>query len=225
MRATRLCGSAPFILVLSCLSGCAYEGGGYWPAGTAAFLQDRDAPRVLAEVPPEQRAVVKRRSLTIPNHTPVTVIDDPAYDALSRNSPRSESPTDPVRVRVTRGVDQEIELIARRQDLALSPEPEPSASSILAISFWFLVAGTATRWPLETLVLKWKHRREVDRDDIAIFAPVRAQSLHLTPRRSTPIADRSDAECDQWLAWVAAMTARRKLRCVNSCRRTAAPSH
>lgn len=123
MRSTRFSPLLAVILVVSHTSGCSYDAGVYWPAGTAATLADRSAPRVLAGVPPEQRALVKRRSLALPNGTPVTVVDDPAYRALSGKAIRSALPEDLVRVRVTTGVDQPVELLVRRQDVAVSPGP------------------------------------------------------------------------------------------------------
>ena len=215
MRSIRLCGWVSSILVLSWASGCAYEDGGYWPAGTAALLQDRDAPRVLGRVPTEQRAIVKRRSMAIPNNTRVTVVDDPAYRALSQDPTRTDSLRDHVRVKVATGVDQEVELIVRRQDLAPAPDPNDT-SEFLPILFLVLIATAATVSFIETVALRWKRRREFNRDEITIYARARVESLTQTPRRPTRVTDRGDTECDQWLAWVAAMTARRKLRCMDS---------
>lgn len=226
MRSIRLCGWVSFILVLSCASGCAYyyyDGGVYWPAGTAALLQDRDAPRVLARVPTEQRAIVKRRSLAIPNNTRVTVVDDPAYRALSQNPTRSDSLRDLVRVKVMTGVDQEVELMVRRQDLAPAPDPNETSSAFPPIFFLVLIATAATVSFIEKVALRWKRRREFNRDEITIYARARVESSTQTPRRPIRVTDRGDTECDQWLAWVAAMTARRKLRCMDSLSRATTP--
>jgi hypothetical protein len=179
---------------------------------------------VLGRVPTEQRAIVKRRSMAIPNNTRVTVVDDPAYSALSQNPTRTDSLRDHVRVKVTTGVDQEVELIVRRQDLAPAPDPNETSSEFLPIFFLVLIATAATVSFIETVALKWKRRREFNRDEITIYARARVESLTQTPRRPTRVTDRGDTECDQWLAWVAAMTARRKLRCMNSLSRAATPS-
>ena len=146
MRSIRRLGLVAVLFAMSCTSGCAYDAGVFWPPGTAATLADRSAPRVLAEVPPEQRAIVKRRSLAIPNGTPVTVVDDPAYRPLTRNAIRSALPEDLVRVRVTTGVDQPIELLVRRQDVAVSPGPKESSSAWLPISLLILIATAVTVW-------------------------------------------------------------------------------
>ena len=84
------------------VSGCGSAVDVYWPPGTSAVLCDRDAPRVLAKVPIEQRAMIKRRSLAIANNTPVAIVEDPSYRARSRSATRSESPDILVRVRVMR---------------------------------------------------------------------------------------------------------------------------
>ena len=222
MRSIRVSGWVSFILVLSCSSGCGYDEGDHWATGTAAWLKDRDAPRVLGRVPTEQRAIAKRRSLAFPNNTRVTVVDDPAYRALSKDPTRSDSLRDHVRVKVTTGVDQEVELIVRRQDLAPTPGPNDTSLAFLLIVFLapilflVLIALAATVSSIETVALRWKRRREFNRDEITIYARARVESLTQTPRRPTRVTDRGDTECDQWLAWVAAMTARRKLRCMDS---------
>ena len=74
-------------------------------------------------------------------------------------------------------------------------------------------------WSIETLVLKITERRKGQPDAVTIRSSATPGSRVLTPERRVPIADRSQIECDQWLAWVAAMTARRKLRRVKSCAR------
>jgi hypothetical protein len=219
LRSIRLSLLFAVILVVSHASGCAYDTGVYWPPGTAATLADRSAPRVLTEVPPEQRAIVKRRSLAISNGTPVTVVDDPAYRPLARKAIRSALPEDLVRVRVTKGVDQAIELLVRRQDVAVAPEPKVSSSAWLPICFLILVATAVTVWSVDTLVHRWKRRRGVSRDEIMIDACAPVGPPKLTPRPTNRLTDRGDAERDQWHAWVAGMTVRRKLRCLDSCRR------
>jgi hypothetical protein len=225
MRSIRRLGLVAVLFAMSCTSGCAYDAGVFWPPGTAATLADRSAPRVLAEVPPEQRAIVKRRSLAIPNGTPVTVVDDPAYRPLTRNAIRSALPEDLVRVRVTTVVDQPIELLVRRQDVAVSPGPKESSSAWLPISLLILIATAVTVWLVDTLMRTWKRRHDVNRDEITIDTSARVGPHKLIPRPTTRVADRGDAECDQWVAWIAGMTVRRKLRCLGSCRRFPTTSH
>jgi hypothetical protein len=104
LRSMRLSGSVAVILVVSPGCGCAYDGDPHWP-GTDAILVDRDFPRALARVPIDQRASVHRRSMAITNNTPVIIVDDPAYPALARGPASSDSSRDPVRVRVTMGVN------------------------------------------------------------------------------------------------------------------------
>ena len=128
MRLFRLSSPAVLIFVVNHASGCGSPGADVCcPTGTAVVLQDRDAPRVLADVAIDYRAIVKRRSLAIANNTSVIIAEDPAFRTLSWNPPGTLSPTDPVRVRMTQGVDQAVELIVRRQDLAL-PGPRPGRS-------------------------------------------------------------------------------------------------
>ncbi len=170
MGSIRRSGLVFVILIVSFVSGCGYDADVYWPAGTEATLQDRYAPRVLAAVPTDQRAIVKRRSLAIPNNTPVTIVDDPAYRALSQKPTSSESSKVLVRVRWTEGVDQEIELIVRRQDVTLLPGPKESLSAFLPIAFLILIAIAVTVWSVETLALTRKHQRDVNRDEITIYS-------------------------------------------------------
>jgi hypothetical protein len=216
--AIRHTGIVAVIIIASHASGCGSAAEVYWPAGTAAFVRDCDAPRVLAEVPVEQRAIVKRRSLAFANNTPVTVLVDPAYGALSRGATRFNNP---VRVRMTKEFHQGNEVIVRRQDLVLPPGLNESLAPILPISFLVLIAAATTLWSVEKLALTLKYRREANHDEITIHPSERVGSRSLTPTRRTQITDRNDSECDQWLAWVAAMTARRKVRCMISCRRSA----
>ena len=224
MRSVRLSRLAAVIVVVSHGSGCG-SSEVYLPTGTAAMLQDRDAPRVLARVPIEQRANVKRRSLTLMNTTPVTILDDPAKPERSLSSSSSQTPNDPVGVKVANGTYQGIEVRVRRRDLTLPSGPNENLAAFLPISFLILIATAAVLWSIEALVLALKSRRKGTRDEITIDADARFGSHTLTPRRTNRITDRGDRECDQWLAWVAAMTARRKLRCMDSCRRFTVTSH
>jgi hypothetical protein len=212
LRYLRLSSLAYVILIVSHASGCGSSAVNL-PAGTPALLLDRDAPRVLADVPPEQRAIAKRRSLAIVKGTPVAVLEDPAYRALSRNSTRFGTPNDPVRVRVTDGIHQGIEVNVRRQDLTFPNGPDQNLPAFLAIAFVILIASAATICCFETLALALKRRRKVNRTEIMFEAGSTSSNQILIPRRTNRITDRGDSECDQWLAWVAAMTARRKLRC------------
>jgi hypothetical protein len=223
LRAIRSSGLPAIVLIVSHGCGCA-TGDVYWPTGTAAILQDRNAPRVFAEVPDEHRGMIKRRSLLIANYTPVTVLDDPTYRALSPSATRPESPIDPVRVRVTKGIDQGSEVIVRRQYLALPTGPNEKFTASLPIVFLILIATAAILWSLEKLVLTLKSRRAVNRGELTIYPGARVGSRSLKPQQRTRITDRGEKECDQWLAWVATMTSRRRLRCINSCRRPAATS-
>jgi hypothetical protein len=164
LRAIRSSGLPAIVLIVSHGCGCA-TGDVYWPTGTAAILQDRNAPRVFAEVPDEHRGMIKRRSLLIANCTPVTVLDDPTYRALSPSATRPESPIDPVRVRVTKGIDQGSEVIVRRQYLALPTGPNEKFTASLPIVFLILIATAAILWSLEKLVRTLKSRRAVNRGE------------------------------------------------------------
>ena len=160
MRSIRVSGWVSFILVLSCASGCAYqEGEVYGPAGTAAWLKDRDAPRVLGRVPNGTASHSKRRTLAFPNNTRVTIVDDPAYRALSQDPTRSDSLRDPVRVKVASGVEPEVKLIVRRQDLTPTLGPNDASSaflpifSLVLIFFLVLIATAATASSVETVAI------------------------------------------------------------------------
>jgi hypothetical protein len=225
LRSIRLSGPIAVILVVSHASGCGPAPNVYLPPGTAVVVQSPDAKRVVARVPVEDRAIVKRRSLAITNNTAVTIVDDPAYPALPTGSTSSQSPFDPVRVRITAGVNQGIEVIVRRQDISLPIEPSENVSVFLPIAVLVLVAAAAALWSIETLVLLRKNRREVHRDKLTMYSSARVRSCTPTPKQKTRITDRGDRECDNWLGTVAAMTARRKVRCTTSCRRSAATSH
>jgi hypothetical protein len=74
VRSIRISAAITLILILVQVLGCA-TGSAFWPAGAAVILVDQNARRVLAEVPVDQRAIVKRRSLFITNQTPAVVID------------------------------------------------------------------------------------------------------------------------------------------------------
>jgi hypothetical protein len=127
-------------------------------------------------------------------------------------------------VKVTTGVDQEVELIVRRQDLAPAPGPNKTSSAFLPNFFLVLIATAATVSSIVTVAFRWKRRREFNRDEITNCARAGVESLTQTPKRPTQVTDRGDTECDPWLAWVAAMTVRRKLRCINSLSRATTPS-
>ena len=143
MQSIHLLGLMAVILVVSYASGCAGDADVSWSTGTPALLQDRDAPRVLARVPLEQRAAVRRRSLTIPNGTPVVIVDDPASRTLAGGSIRSEPPDERVRVVIAKGEGEGTEVIVRRQDLAFRPGPNEPPSLFLPILILSLMT-TAT---------------------------------------------------------------------------------
>ena len=225
MRSIRLSGPIAVILVVSHASGCGSDATNVnWSAGTAAVLRDPYAPRVMARVPTEQRAVVKHRSLAITNNTPVTILDDPAYGALPRGSTGSEPPTTPVLVRVEQGIDQGIEVLVRRGDLTFPAGPDEDWSVFLQISVYILFAAAATLWCIETLVLALKNRLKGMRDQVTIDSRAWRRSFKPAPKPITRISDRGARECNHWLTSVAAMTARSKVRCVNSRRRSGATS-
>ena len=163
LRSMRLTGPFALIfLVVTQASGC---GNGAvdvnWPAGTAAIVQDRGAPRVLAVVPIDQRESVKRRSLSITNKTPVIIVDDPAYRALSPGSANSTRPQSPVRVRLTEGAGQGVELFIRRQDLAPQPEPDRAWLAYMPVFLLVFIATAAVLSTIETLALALRNRRRV----------------------------------------------------------------
>ena len=169
---------------------------------------------VLATVPIEQRETIKRRSLAIPNDTPVIVLDDPDYRALARNTSGFQSPKEPVLVRITKGVDQGRELIVRRQDLT-GPEPRSGLLSRVTVCFFTLIGAAAALSSIETLVLKLRARRESDFPELTIGRDSRPGRLGYPRKPATRISDRGKRECDQWLASVADLTFRRKARCLN----------
>jgi hypothetical protein len=225
LRSIRLSGPIAVILAVSHASGCGSDPKAYLPPGTATVVQNRDAKRVLARVPADYRAIVKRRSLAITNDTPVTIVNDPAYRALAPGSTGSQSPYDPVRIRITTGVDQGMEVMVRRQDITLPIEPSEKLAAFLPIAGLLLVAAAAALCSMETLVLLLKNSREVHRHEVTIYSSARVGLCKPTPRLRARITERGDRECDDWLASVAEMTARRKVRCANACRRLAATSH
>jgi hypothetical protein len=225
MRAIRLSGPIAVILIVGYASGCGYVASATWPTGTAAVVQGPNAKRVLARVPAEERSIVKRRSLAITNNTPVSIVDDPAYGAVSPGSTSPQTPFDPVLVRITTGVDQGIEVIVRRQDISLPIEPSENVFVFLPMAVLILVATASALWSIETLVLLLKHRREVRRDELTMHSSAWVRTFMPTPKQTTRMTDRGDRECGDWLGTVAAMTARRKVRCTNSCRRSAATFH
>jgi hypothetical protein len=156
----------------------------------------------------------------LPHHA----VDSTLPECVVHYPTRFDSLRDPVRVKVTTGVDQEVELIVRRQDLAPAPDPIQTSSAFLRIFFFVLIATAATVSSIEPVALWWKRRREFNRDEITIYAHARVECPTQTPRRPIRVADRGETECDQWLAWVAATTARRKLRCIDSRSRATTPS-
>ena len=78
-------------------------------------------------------------------------------------------------MKVTTGVEQEVELIVRRQDLApmLGANDTSSAFlpifSLVLIFFLVLIATAATVSTVETVALWWKRRREFNRDELTIY--------------------------------------------------------
>ena len=177
MRSIRTSCTLAVILVVSQGCGCASDEVAYWPIATRAMIKDRDAPRVLATVPIEQRETIKRRSLAIPNDTPVIVIDDLTtrrLGGIASNDPLVRRPAGfqlfayPVRVRVTTGVDQGTEVNVRRQDLALPTTPNESRSALVPISLMILMAAAAAFWLIETLALRITERRKGQPDAVTI---------------------------------------------------------
>lgn len=215
LRSIRLSGPIALIFVVSHASGCGNAVDVNWPTGTEAIVQDRGAQRVLAEVPIDQRESVKRRTLSITNKTPVIVVDDPADRVLSLGSASSGLPQSLVRVRVTEGADHGIELIVRRQDLAPRPEPDEARLAFLPIFFFFIATAVALS-TIETLALALRNRRKVIRNRLTHHSSATVGRHGLIQKQRNRVPERGGDECDQWLAWVAALNARRKLRCAKS---------
>jgi hypothetical protein len=222
MRPIRLSGSVALIFVVTHASGCGNAVDVSWPAGTEAIVQDRGAQRVLAAVPIDQRESVKRRTVSITNKTPVIIVDDPAYRVLSPGSASSMLPQSAVRVRATEGADQGVELIVRRQDLAPRPEPDQLWLAYVPVFLLFFIATAATLSIVETLALAMRSRRKLTRHRLANHSSARIGPQALTRKRNSWIPERGDNECDQWLAWVAALNTRKKVRCATSCRSSSA---
>jgi hypothetical protein len=216
LRTFRVSACGAMIYVVSRLSGCAYDSGVCWPAGTQAMVHDPVAPRVLALVPPDQRETVKRHSLAVRNNTPVVVLRDPAYVAIAKGSGSwhalEERLEEPIRVRVPNGVDQGRELLIRRQDLAMPPAPPNRVFALLAISFLVVIVTVATLGFIQTLFLLLRERRENKR--YQTYTHARSGSRDSVPGGGGRTLNRGNKECDQWLAWVAAMTTARKVRCM-----------
>jgi hypothetical protein len=223
VRSIRLSGSVALIFVVSHASGCGNAVDVNWPAGTEAIVQDRGAQRVLAEVPIDQRETVGRRRVAITNKTPVIIVDDyPAYRVLSSGSANSMLPQSPVRVRVTEGADQGVELIIRRQDLAPRPEPDQLWLAYVPVFSLFFIATAATLSIIETLASAMRNRRKFTRHRLANHSSARIGPQGLTRKRKSWIPERGDNECDQWFDWVAALNTRKKVRCATSCRSSSA---
>jgi hypothetical protein len=113
------------------------------------------------------------------------------------------------------------EVIVRRQELAPLAGRDESLSEFVQISFLILMATAAALASIETLTLQVKDLRKAKRTELAIQSIAQFGSRLRTPKQRTQITEPGKRERDQWLARVAGMTAHRKLRCMNSCGRTA----
>jgi hypothetical protein len=167
----------------------------------------------------DQRPIVKHRSLLIANKTPAVIIKDPAYPTLSRNRVDEYSLNESVRVRLTEGSHQGIEVMVSRKDLA-PPPPTEYLPAFVPITILILIVIAAALASVKPLAQALKNRREVRHDEVLLRATFGSRERR--PERKPPIVDRTEGECDHWAAWVAAMTARRKVRCAKAGRRTAA---
>jgi hypothetical protein len=173
----------------------------------------------------KQRAIVNRRSLAVANNTPVTIVADPADGTISARTISAESPEGPVRVRVTGGAHRGIELIVRRQDLTYPAGPADRLAGLVPVAVIILIAAAGTFWSIETIWLVLRYRRELSgKSGLGQHhaAPMPRQLTRLLGPRAT---DRGASEWEQWRASVAAMTARRKVRCTSYWRRSMTPSH
>jgi hypothetical protein len=209
MRSIRL--SIAIVVVLILIPGCGPDEM-VWPAGTEAILADSHASKVIARVPGDQRPKAKRRSLWLPNQSPVIIVDDPAYRTTSKKPPQTSSLIEPVRVRLSNGDNEGTEIIVRRNDLAPIPAPDQKLAELLPVFFLILLAGAFAFWLLETfgLLLKevWRNRR----DQLALYSHLSLAARQFAHKPRSRNADRTDLECDRWNAWVTAMNVRRKSR-------------
>jgi hypothetical protein len=182
-------------------------------------LQDRDATRVLARVSDEQRSLVRRRSLAVANNTSVVVVVDPAYGKRSQPMIGTELPNGPVRVRVVAGPHEGIELIVRRQDLTYSTGPADRVAALLPFTILMVILTAGAYWSIETIGCVLTYRRQLSHEENRrLYAPT-AESQRSMRARGPRIFNRGESECEQWRASVAAMTARRKVRCASRIQR------
>ena len=211
VRSIRISAAIAPILIVGEVSGCG-SGSAIWPAGTEVILVDPNARQVYAEVPVDQRAIVKRRSLLVTNQTPAVVVDDLAYPALARNPANQESPNEPVRVKLTDGANQGVEILIRRQDVAPVPATSETWAPWSPLFFLALIVTAASLSLLETLVLRLRKRREKAWSRL-IDRPSQRYGFHRRSRMPRArIVARGDKDYDGWLNWVAARNARKKLQ-------------
>jgi hypothetical protein len=116
-------------------------------------------------------------------------------------------------------------MIILRQGLAPRPDPDQAWLAFLPIFFLVFIATAASFSAIETLALALRNRWKVIRNRLTHHSSATVGPRGLIYEQRSPVPERGDDEFDQWLAWVAALNARRKLRCVKSAGHSAAAAH
>jgi hypothetical protein len=185
-------------------SGCIGVGtDGYWPPGTEVIVSTR-ASRVLADVPIAQRQKSKgARQVPIENGARVVCLD--RFRDISSNPLQSGTNilALPIRVKPLTGAYTGMELVVKRGDLSLPPEP---AQKTLGAFILILVACTcvaAAMAALEVCAEEVKSRLHWFRQWCAAHPGERLLARDRSHRmvRSHPQPDEEDQA--RWLAWIA----------------------
>jgi hypothetical protein len=206
MRSIRISAVAVVILITLPLAGCgsrAKEAG--WPAGTELVAEAPGAQGARAIVPSDPQGRIARATVvTLANKTPVVVVEDPLRP----------SPPQFVRVKITKGDRQGMEVLVRRRELAPRPEPRSWAVSFLPLAVLLLFAMAAALWLLETgvlLLLRIRARGPMHQLASAC-GQTRGPFVWRRGLRSR-LSERTDEDCERWREWIATRTMRRKAVC------------
>jgi hypothetical protein len=210
MRAPRFALMLVLAVVSVLGSGCIGVGtDGYWPPGTEVIVSTR-ASRVLADVPIGQRHKSRgARQVPIENGTRVMCLD--GFRHISSNPLLSGMNilALSVRVKPLTGAYSGIELVVKRGDLSLPPEPAQKtfgAFILILVACTCVAAAMAT---LEVCAEEVRRRLHWFRQWCAAHPAERLAARDRSHRMGRSHPQPREGDQASWLAWIAKRNALR----------------